>query len=205
MKLYYTNGACSLVVRIIINEIGTASDFEKVDLRTKKTEKNADFLVINPKGSVPALEIDDQEILTENAVILQYLADNYKAVNLLPPLGDFRRYRVLEMLNFITTELHKSFTLLFNPLIPQEEKNSVIIPLIKKKFSYLDQKLQKTGPYLLGEKMSLPDPYLFVMLLWAHNFQISFSEFLALSRFFEDMKVKKSVKKSLDEEGLIIN
>lgn len=201
MKLYYTKGACSLVVRIIINEIGVKSDYEAVDLKNKKTEHSVDFFSINPKGSVPTLETDDRQILTENAIILQYLADHYKATKLLPPVNDFQRYRVLEALNYIATELHKSFGFLFNPQIPQEVKSAVLIPLIKKKFEHLNKALLK-GAYLLGDTMTLPDAYFFVMLLWAKNFSISFAEFSEVTRFFDDLRQRPSVAKSLQEEGL---
>src|SRR5688572_12009519 len=113
MKLYYSKGACSLAVRIILHEIGAACEFEAVDLATKKTETGMDFLKINPKGAVPTLILDDKAILTENAVIQQYLAEKYHATQLLPPLGDMKRYRVLEWLNFISTDLHKSCGPLF--------------------------------------------------------------------------------------------
>src|SRR5690349_19217638 len=122
MKLYYSKGACSLAVRIIINEIGLQSEYEAVDLKTKKTATGQDFLKINPKGSVPVIQTDEKQILTENAVIQQYLADTNKATQLLPALGNFERYRVLEWLNFISTELHKGFSPLFNPNVPNELK-----------------------------------------------------------------------------------
>lgn len=122
MKLYYTQAACSLAVRITINEIGLKCDYESVDLKAKKTEKGEDFLKINPKGAVPVLKTNDGEILTENAVILQYLADTNSATKLLPGTGDFKRYRILEWLNYITTELHKTIGALFNPELPQKLK-----------------------------------------------------------------------------------
>jgi glutathione S-transferase len=202
MKLYYSKGACSLVVRIIINEISLNSEFEAVDLRVKKTENGADFLKINPKGAVPTLVTDTKQVLTENAVILQYLADYYHAETLLPEIGDFKRYRVLEWLNFITTELHKSFGILFHPKIPDAVKAEIIIPLIKKKFSHIDNSLNST--YLLGEAMTLPDAYLFVMLLWAKNFQIDLSENKNLMEFFRNIKKRDAVKKSLEEEGIVL-
>lgn len=122
MKLYYSAGTCSLAVRIIINEIGLPSTYEAVDLKTKKTASGQDFLQINPKGSVPVIVTDDNEILTENSVIQQYLADKNNASSLLPALGHFKRYRVLEWLNYISTELHKGCGPLFSPSIPVELK-----------------------------------------------------------------------------------
>lgn len=107
MKLYYSKGACSLAPRIIINELGVKSEFEAVDLAAKKTETGQNFLSINPKGAVPVLITNDGQTLTENAVILQYLADTNEGTELLPAFGSFKRYRVLEWLNYIATELHK--------------------------------------------------------------------------------------------------
>src|SRR5690349_3300917 len=107
MKLYYSKGACSLAVRIALHELGIPCEFEAVDLKAKKTEKGADFFKINPKGAVPTLVLDDHTVLTENAVIQQYLADKQKAFEVLPPVNDMKRYRALEWLNFVSTELHK--------------------------------------------------------------------------------------------------
>ena len=199
MKLYFSKGACSLVVRIIINEMGLPAEFESVNLKTKKTGTGKDFLSINPKGSVPTLEVDNGAILTENAVILQYLGDISKATHLLPPVGDFNRYRVLEWLNYITTELHKSIGVLFNPSITQELKNDLFIPLIKTKFDYVNQHL-KDHAYLLGDEFTLPDAYLFVMLRWAAYFHFDLKEWEHLLRFFNALNQRKSVQHSLKEE-----
>lgn len=204
MKLFYTKGACSLAVRIIINEIGLTSEYEAVDLATKKTASGEDFLKINPKGAVPAIMLGSGEILTENAAILQYLADTNKAAQLLPVVGDFKRYRVLEWLNFVATDLHKNFGPLFNPNLPQEVKEKFIIPLIKAKLTYVDNHLHHNH-YLVGEDFTLPDAYLFVMLTWAHHFKLSSSEKWAnLSRFFTELSDRKSIEKSLKEEGLAL-
>ena len=113
MKLYWSPGACSQAPHILLHEIGTDHDARRVDLKTKKLEDGSDYLAINPKGAVPALQLDSGEVLTENAVILQYLGDRTSWPEVLPPMGDFRRYRVLELVNFITTELHKRFGFLF--------------------------------------------------------------------------------------------
>src|SRR5688500_1078749 len=115
MKLYYSPGACSQAPHILLHETGFAHDAARVDLRSKTVEDGRSYLQVNPKGSVPALQLDNGEVLTENAVILQYLGDRAGGSDILPPPGDFRRYRVLEWVNFITTELHKSFAPLFKP------------------------------------------------------------------------------------------
>jgi len=201
MKLYYTRGACSLVVRIIINEIGLRAEFESVDLRSKKTEKGDDFLKINPKGAVPTLKTNDGEILTENAVILQYLADTNGATKLLPGTGDFKRYRVLEWLNYVATELHKTISTLFNPGLPEEVREKVYKPLIKTKCTYVDKNLANHN-YLLGDEFTLPDAYLFVMMTWLVHFKFDLNEWPNLQRYFTELKQRKSIHQSLVEEKL---
>ncbi|WP_419421116.1 glutathione transferase GstA [Legionella sp. D16C41] len=200
MKLYYTKGACSLVERIIINELGVNAQYESVNLKTKETETGKDFLAINPKGAVPALELDNGEVLTENAVLLQYLADKAQATTLLPAMGDIKRYRVLEWVNYITTEVHKSFGALFNPNLAEQVKNDIFKPLIKSKFSFINQHIGR--PYLIDNHFTIADAYLFVMLMWARNFKIDLTEWENLNHFAKELSQHKAVKKSLQEEGL---
>ncbi len=200
MKLYFAKGACSLAVRIILNETGMAAEYEAVDLRSKKTKTGRNYLEINPKGAVPALELDNGEVLTESAIVLQYIADTARATELLPPTGDFARYRVLEWVNYITTELHKSFGLLFNPSIPGEFKDQTLIPILKFKLNYVNQQLQNKK-YLLDDHFTLPDAYLFVMLRWATYFEIDFSEWENLTRYFAALKNRPSIEQSLAQEN----
>ncbi len=199
MKLYYTPGACSLVARIIINEIGLKAEFESVNLKTKTTETGADYLAINSKGAVPALQLNNGEVLTENAIILQYLADESKAIQLLPPITDFNRYRVLEWLNYISTELHKGIGILFNPAITDDMKNNIFIPLIKSKLNYVNNHLQHRT-YLSGDHFTLPDAYLFVMLRWTAYFKLDLKELSNLSRYFTELSGRPSIKQSLKQE-----
>ena len=201
MKLYYSKGACSLVVRIILNEIGSKVDYESVNLKTKETETGTNFLTINPKGAVPALKLDNEEILTENAVILQYLADSSKSTQLLPAVGDLKRYRVLEWLNYITTELHKGFGPLFNPSVPQDIKDKIFIPLIESKFKYVNKQLQK-NQYLLGDHFTLPDAYLYVMLRWAESFNINVDGCTHLTTYYDELGKRKSIEQALEQEHL---
>lgn len=202
MKLFYTKGACSLIDRIIINEIGIECEFESVDLKTKKTESGNDFLTINPKGAVPVLCLKNNQNLTENAIIIQYLADTYKADNLLPAMGDFKRYKVLEWVNYMATEVHKSFGPLFNPLLAEPIKEDTFIPLLNKKFNVINTHLA-TNQYLMGEHFTLPDAYLFVMLMWAEKFKLNLSEMPKLSNYYMELKQHPSIKKSLQDEGLV--
>src|SRR5689334_16573572 len=167
MKLYYSPGACSQAPHILLHELGLHHDSERVDLKEKRTETGADFRTINPKGAVPTLELDSGEVLTENAVILQYLGDRSGLERVLPPLGDFRRYRVLEWVNFITTELHKSFGPLFKPDSSDETK-AQFTKLIGDKLDHVEQNFGE-GPFLMGDTLTLGDPYLFVITGWTEK------------------------------------
>ena len=200
MKLYYSPGACSQEPHILLHEIGLEHDAARVDLKAKKLENGSDYLAINPKGAVPALQIDSGEVLTENAVILQYLGDRTNWPEVLPPLGDFRRYRVLEMVNFITTELHKRFGFLFNPDATDEMKNLVIADL-SKKLDYIDERLGD-GPFLFGEQLTLPDPYLFVITGWTEKL-IGLQQWKNLAAFRERMMNRPAVRHVLRFEGLL--
>jgi len=200
MKLYYSPGACSQAPHILLHEIGLEHDAARVDLKAKKLEDGSNYLAINPKGAVPALQIDSGEVLTENAVILQYLGDRTNWPEVLPPLGDFRRYRVLEMVNFITTELHKRFGFLFNPDATDEMKNVVIADL-SKKLDYIDERLGD-GPFLFGEQLTLPDPYLFVIAGWTEKL-IGLHQWKNLAAFRGRMMNRPAVRHVLRFEGLL--
>ena len=200
MKLYYSPGACSQAPHILLHEIGLEHDAARVDLKAKKLEDGSDYLAVNPKGAVPALQLDSGEVLTENAVILQYLGDRASWPEVLPPLGDFRRYRVLEMVNFITTELHKRFGFLFSREATDEIKRLVMSDL-GKKLDYIDQRLGD-GPFLFGEQLTLPDPYLFVIAGWAEKF-MGLDRWPNLKAFRERMLQRPAVRHVLKFEGLL--
>ena len=168
MKLYYAPGACSQAPHILLHEIGLSHDSAKVDLKSKMVEDGRSYLQVNPKGVVPALELDNGELLTENAVVLQYLADRSGSPDLLPSVGDFRRYRVLERLNFIASELHKGFYVFFKPDAGEETK-SFYREIVSQKLDFVNGRLG-SGPFLTGNELSLADPYLFVMTGWAEKF-----------------------------------
>lgn len=199
MKFYYCKSACSLVVRIVLNELNLTFQDEEVDLRAKKTATDENFLTINPKGTVPAIRLDNGEVLTENQVILQYLADTTTGQKLLAPVGDFKRYRTLEWLNYISTELHKSIGMFFNPALPEEVKINVLTPMILVRFAYLNERLAK-GSFLMGDQFTLPDAYLFVMLRWAHYFKMDLSAYDHLEQFIERIQTRPAVMKSLQQE-----
>ena len=201
MKLYWSPGACSQAPHILLHEIGLDHEAARVDLKAKKLEDGSDYLAINPKGAVPALELDSGEVLTENAVVLQYLGDRANWPEVLPPLGDFRRYRVLEMVNFITTELHKRFSFLFEREATSEFKQFVRTGL-EKKLDWIDGKLG-AGPFLMGQDVSLPDPYLFVMTRWSDKVLGGLDRWPNLQRFHERMLDRPSVRHVLRFEGLL--
>lgn len=192
MKLYYSPGACSQAPHILLHEIGLHHEAARVDLKAKKLEDGSDYRLVNAKGAVPALQLDSGEILTENAVILQYLGDRASWPEVLPPLGDFRRYRVLELVNFITTELHKRFGFLFNPKATEETRQLVIADL-RTKLDYIDSQLGE-GPFLMGDSLTLPDPYLFVITGWAEKMLGGLGPWPRLAAFREQMLQRPSVR-----------
>lgn len=201
LKLYYSPGACSQAPHILLHEIGLDHDAIRVDLRAKKLQDGSDYLKINPKGAVPALQLPSGEVLTENAVILQYLGDRANWPEMLPSLGDFRRYRVLEMVNFITTELHKRFGFLFDREASDEMKQFVTTGL-SKKLDYIDQRLGD-GPFLCGDDLTLPDPYLFVITGWTEKVLGGLDRWSNLKAFRERMMRRESVRNVLQFEGLL--
>jgi glutathione S-transferase len=201
MKLFYARGACSLAIRILLNEMCIPADYEAVNLTTKKTEMDRDYLTINPKGAVPALQLENGVVLTENAVIMQYLADHYQATNLLPGIDDFNRYRVLEWVNFIMTDLHKGFSPLFNPNVPETLKQNLFIPLLMVKFNYVDACLHNHA-YLCGKHFTLPDIYLFVVLRWARLVKLDMSGLTHLQAYQAGLETRQSIRDALQQEGL---
>ncbi len=200
MILYYSPGACSQAPHILLHEIGLEHDAKRVDLKAKRLEDGSNYLDINPKGAVPALQLESGEVLTENAIILQYLGDRASWPEVLPPMGDFRRYRVLELVNFITTELHKRFSFLFNRDATDEFKDFVKVDL-SKKLDWIDNRLG-TGPFLMGDELTLPDPYLFVITGWTEK-MIGLDKWPNLAAFRERMLQRPSVRHVLRFEGLL--
>jgi glutathione S-transferase len=199
MKLYYSPGACSQAPHILLHETGLGHDAARVDLRAKTLEDGSSYLDVNPKGAVPALQLDSGEVLTENAVVLQYIGDRAGS-DVLPPVGDFRRYRVLEMVNFITTELHKSFAPLFKPNAGEETKR-LFRDLIRERLDYVERRMGQ-GPFLFGDTLTLPDPYLFVITGWTDKL-IGLTNWPNLTSFRERMLERPSVRHVLRFEGLL--
>jgi glutathione S-transferase len=201
MKLYYSPGACSLSPHIALLEAGLPYDLVKVDLRAKKLENGDDFLTVNPKGQVPALGLDSGEIVTEGPVIVQMIADKAPGKNLAPARDSAERYKLLEWLNFITTELHKTFSPLFNPAIPDEVKN-VFRERLMGKFRYLDAQLAGRD-YLMGKQFSVADGYLYTMLRWADGHKFDLTGLKNLMAFKERVHARPKVQEALTKEGLM--
>ena len=201
MKLYYSPGACSLSPHIALHEACLAHELVKVDLKAKKTENGEDFAAINPKGQVPALMLDSGEMVTEGPVIVQVIADKAPAKNLAPANGTDERYKMQEWLNFTTSELHKNFSPLFNPAIPDEVKKFFTDRIIGK-FKYADSQLAGRD-YLLGKQFTVADGYLFVMLSWADRMKIDLSAMKNLMAFKDRVAARPNVQAALKMEGLL--
>ncbi len=201
MKLYYYPGACSMAVHIALREAGIPFDLDKVDLAKHQTADGKDFYKINPKGYVPALRLDDGQVLTEDAVLLQYVADLKPASGLAPKAGTMERYRLMEWLNFISSEVHKTLGALFNPKITPEWKDNQIA-LFGRCCDFLVKTLG-SKPYLMGDKFTIADAYLFTILGWANFFKLDMSKWPALTDYAGRIAARPAVKEAMKAEGLI--
>ena len=201
MKLYYTPGACSLSPHIALLEAGLPYDLVKVDLRAKKLENGDDFLKVNPKGQVPVLVLDSGELVTEGPVIIQMIADKATGKNLAPARDSAERYKLLEWLNFITTELHKSFGPMFSPVLADEAK-AFFKDRVMGKFKYVDGQLAGRD-YLMGSQFTVADGYLFTMLSWADRLKFDLSEMPNLLAYKARVGARPKVQEALTKEGLL--
>jgi glutathione S-transferase len=203
MKLYYITGACSLSPHIALRETGLSFDLEQVDSKTKKTKSGADFLKVNPKGYVPALQLDDGQTLTEAAVIVQYIADKKPEAKLLPPAGTTERYRAQEWLNYVATEIHKGVGALFNPKLTDPWKD-VLRESVAPKFDYLSKRLEGRS-YAFGDGFSVVDGYLFTVLAWPQYVGIDLAKWPVLKSYTDGIAQRPSVQAALKAEGLVKN
>ncbi|MEJ6655429.1 MAG: glutathione transferase GstA [Pseudomonas sp.] len=201
MKLYYSPGACSQAVHIVLNEGGFSFDKEQVDLASKKTASGGDYTKVNPNGYVPALALDGGETLTEAAVILGYLADQVPDRKLAPASGSMARYRLQEKLNFITTELHKNYGPLFNPSMPEEWRGQVKATLARR-LDYIAGQLEGKQ-YLMGDDFTVADAYLFTILGWSKMLKVDLSPWPVLSSYTSRIAERPAVQAALKAEGLI--
>jgi glutathione S-transferase len=201
VKLYYSPGACSLSPHIALLEAGLPYDLVKVDLRAKKLENGDDYLKVNPKGQVPALGLDNGELLTEGPVIVQMIADKAAGKNLAPSRDSAERYKLQEWLNFITTELHKNFGPMFSPVLADEAK-AFFKERVMGKFKYLDGALAGRD-YLMGTQFTVADGYLFTMLSWADRMKFDLSALPNLLAYKARVAARPKVQEALTKEGLM--
>jgi len=200
MKLFYAPGACSHAPHILLRESGLDFTIEKVDLAEKKTETGADFKKINPHGYVPALQLKDGTVLTEGPAIDQYIADLVPTKKLAPAAGTPERYQLQSWLNFISTELHKQFSPLFNKAVPEEYKSMVKEKMFTR-FDVINEHLSK-NKFILGETFTAPDAYLYTVLNWAKYFAIDFAKWPAIKSFMERVAARPSAYAAAKAEGL---
>lgn len=200
MKLYYSPGACSLSPHIALREAGLPFEPVLASTKTHKLVDGTDYYDINPKGYVPLLELDNGERLSEGPAIVQWIADQVPDKRLAPPAGTMERYRLMEWLNFITAEIHKTFGLLFNPAMPEEAKAFARNKLVER-FRLVDERLAGR-PFLLGQDFSVADGYLFVVSRWAVPMKIDLSAFSNLAGFMERVAARPAVQQALHAEGL---
>ena len=201
MKLYYSNGACSLSPHIVLRESGLPFTLVRASTKTHALDDGTDYYTINPKGSVPLLELDNGERLSEGPAIVQYIADQAAGKNLAPANGTFERYRVQEWLNFITSELHKSFSPLFNPASSEDIK-SAARERLSSRFEWIAAQMAGKQ-YLMGDSFTVPDAYLFTVTNWAKHVGLDLSKFANLQAFMARMAARPAVQAALEAEGLV--
>lgn len=202
MKLFYKPGACPLASHIVLREVGATFDLEKVDTDEGRTENGLDYGKINPKGYVPALELDSGEILTEGASILQYIADRNPDSGLAPATGTVARARLQEYLNFTASELHKAFGPFFSGTATDDDKQRAAVN-VAKKFDYVDSLLGDGRAYLLGDKFSVADAYMFVVSNWSNFVGIDLKKWPNVAAFVERVAQRPAAQAAMKAEGLL--
>jgi glutathione S-transferase len=201
MKLYYSPGACALGCQIALREAGMKFDLVKVDLQ-KKESPEGDFKKVNPKGYVPCVKLDSGEVLTEGAVILQWIADQHPEKKLLPKFGGMDRYRAMEWLNFISTEFHKGLGAFFNPKLNDDAK-SVMVTKLNARLDFVNNHL-KSNQFFLGSEFSVIDAYFYNMIRWAQPTKTDITPYKNILAFMERMSSRPSVRAAVEAEGLKI-
>ena len=192
MKLYYMPGACSFAPHMILHEAGFKHEVEKLDRNTRKTASGEDYAAINPKGYVPALRLDDDSILTEAAVVLQYLADQKPETNLAPRFGTMERYRLMETLHFISTEIHKAFSPLFKPDISAPLREMQITQLARR-FDYVEGRLRQ-DQYIMGNQFTIADAYLFTVMSWVKPLKVDLQRWPKIVDYLTRIEARPSVQ-----------
>jgi glutathione S-transferase len=200
MKLYFAPGACSLSPHIVLRETGANFELEQVNNQEKKTKAGKDYWTVNPKGQVPCLELDNGEKLTEGPVIVQYVADQKATTGLAGAAGTMERYRIQEWLNFITSELHKTFGPMFRPTTPDAYKD-LSRENLGKRFDWVDKQLAGKQ-YLMGDKFSIADAYMFTVLRWSPRVNIDTSKWPNIKAYMDRVAARPKVQEALKAEGL---
>jgi len=201
MKLFYMPGACSLASHIVTREAGIEVALDKVDGKTRRTAEGQDYATINPKGYVPALQLDDGDVLTEGPAILQFLADRKPAAGLAPAAGTMARYRLQEMLGYINSEIHKSYSPLFNSSIAPALREDRLAYL-RRRYALIEQRLGQ-HQFLVGDSFSVADAYLFTVTRWAEHLKFDLSDFPNVRAFQSRIAARPAVQAALKAEGLI--
>jgi glutathione S-transferase len=201
MKLYYAPGACSLSPHIVARELGITLDLKKVNTKDKTIEGGGDYWKVNARGYVPALELDNGQVLTEGPAIVQYLADQKPEANLAPKNGTLERYRLQEWLNFLTSEIHKTFSPLFKPNTPEEYKK-IAKENLATRFDWLDKQLAGKD-YLTGSTFTVADAYLFVLTNWTKFHNIDLARWPNIAAFQKRVGARPKVQEALQAEGLL--
>ena len=200
MKLYFSPGTCALAAHISLLEAGLKFEPVQTDLKTKKTADGRDYLQVNPKGYVPALELDDGAVLTENVAVLQYIGDRNPGAHLVPPAGTMERYRLDEWLAFINSEIHKSFSPFFNPATPDAWKE-ILREKLAQRLDYV-QSVLGSREFLMGGQFTVADAYLFTVLRWAKVADLTLDRWPAVKNYRERIKQRPRVGEALTAEGL---
>lgn len=200
MKLYYAPGASSLATHIALREAGLDFEMEKVDLREKKTASGGDFYLVSAKGAVPALQLDDGEVLTEGAAVLQYVADQAPGKKLAPAAGSMARYRLMAWLNLIAMELHKSYSPFFNPAMPEAGKAIARDNLVRY-YGIVERQLAGQD-FLLGEAFTVADAYLFTVTRYAGVAGLDLLKWPCLQAFMQRVAARPAVLEAMRAEGL---
>jgi len=201
MKLYFSPGACSLSPHIVLHEAGIVAEYQQVDTHTKAMQGGGDFRTVSPKGTVPTLQLDDGEILTEGPAIVQYLADLKPGAKLAPANGSMARYRLQEWLNYIGSEVHKTFAPMFSPAATDDSRTKQR-ELLAPKFDFLNGALGGKN-FLMGETFTVADAYLFTILCWTIPTGIDLAPWPVLKAYYGRIAPRPAVRAALKEEGLI--
>lgn len=203
MKLYYKPGACSLASHIVLHEIGAPFEIEKVDTHAQRTESGADFAAISPNGYVPVLELSSGERVSEGAAVLQYLADENPDADLAPAPGTMERTRLIEVLNFTASELHKAFSPLFSDAPPTGAEADAVKAKLGRRMDHLERLLSDGRQYLIGARFTVADAYAFVVSSWANYVGIGLDDWPNIAAFVMRIGERPSVRQAMRAENLI--